>query len=101
MEVFGLPENKRFQRFILLEKEDFLFPKDRSDSYTIVELVVFEGRTLETKKALIRTLIGKITDALGIEHRDLEITIIETPKSNWRIRGVPGDELDIDYKVDV
>lgn len=100
-EVFGLPTNKRFQRFILLDKEDFFYPEDRSDSYTIIELNIFEGRSTETKKELIRTLIGTIKDALDIEAHDIEITIIETPKSNWGIRGVPGDELDISYKVEV
>lgn len=101
METLGLPADKKFQRFILLDEEDFIYPKDRSDAYTIIELLMFEGRTKETKKGLIRSLIKRITDALDIEARDIEITIIETPKSNWGIRGLPGDELDINYKVEI
>ncbi|GHU70367.1 hypothetical protein FACS189413_10620 [Bacteroidia bacterium] len=31
----------------------------------------------------------------------IEISIFETPKHNWGIRGLPGDELQIDYKVNV
>jgi len=100
-EVFGLPAEKKFQRFILLDKDDFLFPEDRSDAYMIIELLIFEGRTEETKKELIKTLIGIIKKALNVDVLDIEIAIIETPKSNWGIRGGPGDELDINYKVEV
>jgi len=31
----------------------------------------------------------------------VEITITETPRSNWGIRGLPADELELSYKVDV
>ena len=100
-EIFQLPEGKRFQRFILLDKEDFLFPEDRSDAYMIIELLIFEGRTAETKKELVRALIRNIKDALDVSVQDMEITIIETPRSNWGIRGVPGDELEINYRVEI
>jgi hypothetical protein len=32
---------------------------------------------------------------------DVEITITETPKYNWGIRGMIGDELKLNYKVEV
>jgi uncharacterized protein (DUF1810 family) len=37
MEAFGLPENKKFQRFIMLDENDFIYPDDRSIEYTIIE----------------------------------------------------------------
>lgn len=37
----------------------------------------------------------------GMSVQDIEITIFETPKHNWGIRGVPGDELKLNYKVEV
>jgi hypothetical protein len=45
-------------------------------------------------------IIGKV-GALGIHKNDVEITIFETPRENWGIRGLPGDELPLNYKVDV
>ena len=101
MESFGLPKEKRFHRFILLEKEEFLFPADRSENYTILEISIFEGRSLETKKQLISTLFSHVFETTGISPQDLEITIFETPRSNWGIRGKPGDELALNYKVTV
>ncbi|MFZ5900336.1 hypothetical protein ACUM6F_03305 [Desulforudis sp. DRI-14] len=38
---------------------------------------------------------------VGIAPQDLEITIFETPQGNWGIRGKPGDELALNYKVQV
>jgi phenylpyruvate tautomerase PptA (4-oxalocrotonate tautomerase family) len=101
MEAFGLPENKMFHRFIMLDEENFKYPDDRSSNYTIIELSIFEGRSIETKKQLINLLYKKINKQTGIEENDIEITIFETPMSNWGIRGMPGDELALNYKVKV
>jgi hypothetical protein len=38
---------------------------------------------------------------LGIAPQDVEVTITETPKHNWVFRGLTGDEIDLNYKVDV
>ena len=34
-----------------------------------------------------------------IAPQDVEITITETPRHNWGIRGLPGDELQLGYKI--
>jgi len=101
MAAFGLPENKRFHRFIMLEEEDFLFPDDRNEKYTIIELSIFEGRSKGSKKELIKLMFGKLHSYAGIDTQNVEITIFETPMANWGIRGMPGDELVLNYKVTV
>jgi phenylpyruvate tautomerase PptA (4-oxalocrotonate tautomerase family) len=101
MGAIGTPEQKRFQRFIILEPEDFIFPSDRSNDYTIIEISMFEGRSREVKKNLIRLLYQKIIETTDIKPQDLEITIFETPRSNWGIRGMPGDELELNYQVNI
>ncbi|MGW8957027.1 tautomerase family protein [Paenibacillus sp. NPDC055715] len=100
VDAFQYPPDKRFHRFFPMNQEDFVFTHDRSEAYTIIEISVFEGRTTEAKKHLIQLLFQKIND-LGIAPQDLEITIFETPKQNWGIRGVPGDELQLNYKVNI
>jgi len=101
MEAFGLPENKRFHRFFLLEEDDFIYPSDRSEKYTIIELSIFEGRSIEAKKELINLMFTKINKHANIDSQDIEITISEAPMVNWGIRGMPGDELALNYKVRV
>lgn len=101
MKAIGTPELKIFQRFIMLEPENFIFPSDRSSDYTIIEISMFEGRSVAAKRNLIRTMSQKIAETADLKPQDLEITIFETPKCNWGIRGVPGDELELNYQIDI
>jgi phenylpyruvate tautomerase PptA (4-oxalocrotonate tautomerase family) len=98
--VLGLPADTRFHRFIVLDAEDLLRPADRSAAYTIIEISMFEGCAPETKKSLLHGLMREVSRGPGISVRDIEITIFETPRANWGIRGKTGDELSLDYKVD-
>lgn len=100
MEALQYPADKRFHRFFPLDKSDFYYPSGRSDRYTIIEFSMFEGRSVEAKKQLIHLLFKRL-QPLGISPQDLEITIFETPKHNWGFRGLPGDEHELNYKVDV
>lgn len=101
VESLAYPKEKIFQRFFPLEKENFIYPADRSDLYTIIEISMFEGRSKEAKKAFILKLIQNIHLQCGIGINDIEITIFETPKENWGIRGQNADELVLNYKVNV
>lgn len=100
IDAFQYPTDKRAHRFFSLDPTDFYYPAGRSDRYTIIEFSIFEGRSVEAKKRLIRLLFDRL-QPLGISPQDLEITIFETPKHNWGFRGLPGDEHQLNYKVDV
>jgi Tautomerase enzyme len=97
VDAWAYPVEKRFHRFFPMAADDFIYPADRSDRYTIIETVMFEGRTVEAKKQLVRLLFERIHDRLGIEPND----VIDTPAHNWGIRGIPGDELVLGYQVKV
>ena len=101
VETLGLPTEKRFQRFIGLDAEDFLFPADRTYAYTIIEISMFEGRSPETIKALLKRIMADAQTSLNIGANDIEITVTQSPKHCWGIRGKTGDELALAYKVDV
>lgn len=101
VESIKYPENKKFHRFLGLEKDDFIYPNDRSEKYLIIEISLFEGRSNEAKRTLIKEIYKNLKKALGIEEIDIEITIFETPKINWGIRGLCGDQLELNYKVEV
>lgn len=101
VEAFKLPEDKRFHRFIALETGDFIYPSDRSEKYTIIEITMFEGRSVESKKHLIGLLYKSLATSLEILAQDLEIVMLESPRHNWGIRGLPGDELTLNYRVNV
>jgi phenylpyruvate tautomerase PptA (4-oxalocrotonate tautomerase family) len=100
VEGLALPVDKRFQRFIPLDPEDFIYPDDRTERYLILEISMFEGRGAATKKDLIRLLIDRLQRALDLDPMDIEITLFETPRENWGLRGQCGDELALAYKVE-
>jgi hypothetical protein len=99
-EVLGLPEDKRAQRFFPMLKEDFYMPGGRSEDYTVLEISMIEGRSVETKKALIRRLFA-LFEEIGISPADLELTLYEQPSHCWGFRGMTGDEAKLNYRVDV
>lgn len=101
VEVLQFPQGKRAHRFIGLDPSDFYYPDGRTDAYTIIEISMFEGRAEETKKKLIHLLFERIEAEIGIAPSDVEITIFETPRQNWGFRGKTGDEVGLDYKVEV
>jgi phenylpyruvate tautomerase PptA (4-oxalocrotonate tautomerase family) len=101
VDALQYPKDKRAHRFFQLDAPEFFYPPGRSEKYTIIEFSMFEGRSVEAKKALIRLLFERFEKQLGISSQDVEITIFETPRSNWGFRGLPGDEHSLDYKVDV
>lgn len=101
VEALAYPLDKRAHRFFPLERDDFFYPAGRTDRYTIVEISMFEGRTMETKKRLIRLLFERVREACGIGPADFEVTIFETPRGHWGFRGLPGDEHVLEYRVDV
>ncbi len=101
MSALAYPPEKKFHRFIELEKSCFIYPSDRTENYIIIEIAMFEGRSIEAKKELIRAIYKNIELSAGILANDIEIALTETPKYNWGIRGKPGDELALNYKVEV
>ena len=99
--VLGLPEDKRFHRFVPLEREGFFYGAGRSDAYTVIEIRMMAGRKVETKKALIHALFHEIESDVGLAPADVEITIMEQPAHCWGFRGLTGDEAQLNYSVEV
>ncbi|TAN68137.1 MAG: tautomerase family protein [Methylobacter sp.] len=101
MEALQFPADKRAHRFFPMAKDDMICPTGRTDAYTIIEITMITGRSIEAKKRLIRLLFDKIRDMIGIGHQDIEICIMESPAENWGFRGMHGDEIKLNYKVEV
>ena len=99
--ALSYPEGKRFQRFVALEPGDFVYPDDRGPDYTIVEISLFDGRTEAARRDLIAQLFARIEAEAGIAPHSVEVTITETPRVNWGIRGMNAADLVLDYVVEV
>jgi len=101
VEALRFPPDKRAHRFFHMDAGDFYFPASASAKYTIIEISMFEGRTVETKKQLIRLLFERVGARADRLPNEIEVTITETPKHNWGFRGSPGDEVRLPYEVKV
>ena len=101
VDALRFPKDKRAQRFFHLDPEDFYMPAGRTQAYTIIEISLIEGRSVSAKKRLVRLLFDRILERHGIAHHDLEINLQESPACNWGFRGQHGDEILLNYKIDV
>jgi len=101
-EALQFPPEKRLQRFFPMDEADFHFGSvDRTEKYTIIEIAMFEGRSVDTIKTLINLLYEKVPQATGIPRSDIDIMISELPKHAWGLQGAIGDEQSLGYSVAV
>ena len=101
-EALQFPPEKRLQRFFPMDEADFHFGSvDRTEKYTIIEISMFEGRSVDTIKSLINLLYEKVPQATGIPRSDIDIMISELPKHAWGLQGAIGDEQSLGYSVAV
>jgi len=101
MEALSFPRDKRAHRVFPMARENWLPPAGRSDAYTIIEITMMSGRTVETRKKLIRLLFDRIEAKVGIAQQDIEICLTESPPCNWGFRGIHGDEAQLNYSINV
>ena len=82
IESIGISDWDRFQRIIEYDRDDFEFPGEKGDGFTM-----FQGRTQEQKKALIEKVTGNLVQALSIEPTDVFIVIQDPSDENWGMGG--------------
>lgn len=101
VEALQFPENKRAHRFFYFDNDDFFRPATASERYIIMEFLMMEGRTVDTKKKLIHLLYERISAHFDLPVTDLEICILESPPHNWGFRGMTGDGVKLNYKINI
>ena len=84
----GAPKSDRFQVIGEHDAENFLFDPNylgihRSDDLVMIQITWNEGRTVEQKKALYKTIADWLSTDLGIRREDVLINLVEVKKENW------------------
>ncbi|MGZ5257436.1 MAG: tautomerase family protein [Burkholderiales bacterium] len=101
MEGLQTPEWDRTIRLIVHEAHRFAVPPDRGDRYTLIDIDLFSGRSLEAKRVLYRALVRNLGE-LGIPPDHIKVLLRESRAENRGVRGgVPASEVDLGFKVDV
>jgi phenylpyruvate tautomerase PptA (4-oxalocrotonate tautomerase family) len=99
-EALKVPEDDRQIRYVEHKREHFPIPPDKTENYTIVEISIFPGRSLEAKRNLYKGIFQRF-EKLGIQATDLIVILNEPPMDNYGIRGLPASEVEIGFKLDV
>lgn len=101
VEALKIPQHDKLIRVVEHSPAHFAFPPGTSDNFTLVEISLFSGRSLEAKRKLYQGIVNRF-GVLGIEPMDIKIVLYEVSMENWGIRGgVPASEIDLGFKVNV
>ncbi len=62
---------------------------------------MFAGRSMDTKRRLYRAIVDAVS-ALDVLEHDILIVLREPPMHNWGVDGgVPANEVDAGFKIDI
>jgi phenylpyruvate tautomerase PptA (4-oxalocrotonate tautomerase family) len=101
MEGLKNPEWDRNIRLIVHEPHRFAAPPDKDDRYTLICVDLFQGRSLDAKKAFYRTLVARL-EVLGIPRDHVKVILRETPRDNVSMQdGLAASEIDLGFEVNV
>lgn len=93
-EALATPAWDRNQRLCEHAPEDFEAPPSKSERYTVIEITLFPGRSLEAKRRLYQALVRNL-GALGTAPNDVFVVLHEPPLENWGLDGQPASERDL------
>ena len=88
LDVFGVPQNDRFQVFVEHPKSGLQFDRDylgvhRSDDCVFLQITLNSGRTVDMKQRFYKTVADGLHEALQLRREDVFISLVEVPKENW------------------
>jgi phenylpyruvate tautomerase PptA (4-oxalocrotonate tautomerase family) len=87
-ETFDVPEDDRFILVNQHDADEFDYDPNylgiaRSDDLVIVQITCNQGRTVEQKQALYRSIAEKFSADPGLRPADVFINLVEVTKENW------------------
>jgi 4-oxalocrotonate tautomerase len=84
----GVPVNDRFQVITEHPRDGLVFDTgylgiERSDALIMIQITLNEGRSLDVKKRLYRTIADQLNARLSVRREDVLINLVEVKKENW------------------
>ena len=81
--------------------EAFEIPPGKRERFTLVEVTMFAGRSLDAKRRLYRAVVRNL-GRLGVPASDVLTVLHGVPLENWGIRGgTPASDVDLGFEVGV
>ncbi len=88
LDTINVPQNDHFQIITEHEPDRLIYDPSylnikRTDGIIIIQITLNEGRTVEAKKALYKTIAERLHAELDVRMEDILINLIEVKKENW------------------
>jgi phenylpyruvate tautomerase PptA (4-oxalocrotonate tautomerase family) len=88
VDTIDVPRDDNFQVITEHSKETLVFDRTymgiaRSDGFISIQITLSEGRSLERKRLLYRTLVERLQRELNVRPEDVMINLVEVKKENW------------------
>ena len=95
-----IPEGDRCVRLLEFDEDCIITPPHAGPRYTVIEISLFTGRSLEAKRRLYAAMAANLAP-FGLAPNEIKVILHEVPRENWGLRGLPASEIELGFKVDV
>ena len=102
-EALRAPADDPVVRLAEYPREEFLlpYPERHSDRYTLVEITMFAGRSMDTKRQLYEAIVRRLVQ-FEVPGDDILIVLHEPALENWAVDGgTPASEVDVGFRIDI
>ena len=88
VDTIGVPPNDNFQVITEHSRDTLVFDRgylgiERTDGFISIQITMSEGRSLQKKRLLYRTLVERLQRELNVRPEDVMINLVEVKKENW------------------
>ena len=88
VDTINCPPLDRFQAVVEVSRENFMYTPEYlginyGEDFIFIQITLNEGRTVELKKALYKTVAEGLNKAVGVPISDVMINLVEVKKENW------------------
>jgi 4-oxalocrotonate tautomerase len=88
-EALNVPEGDQFMTISEHDAANFrygaAFGIARSDDLVLIQITVFNTRTVEQKTALFRRIAKRLGERPGIRPEDVFVNVLDAAKENWSV----------------
>jgi phenylpyruvate tautomerase PptA (4-oxalocrotonate tautomerase family) len=86
--TINVPEHDHFQVLNEHDPERLVFDTSylgirRTPAFVLIQITLNEGRTLDQKKALYKTIADSLHQRMAVPRGDVFINLVEVKKENW------------------
>jgi phenylpyruvate tautomerase PptA (4-oxalocrotonate tautomerase family) len=102
-EALQAPDDDPAVRLTEYSRDQFSlpYPDRHSEHYTLVEITIFAGRSMDAKRRLYDSIVQRLA-IFDVPANDVLIVLHEPTLANWGLDGgTPANEVDVGFKIDI